>query len=59
MSFHCCHLPFSPEYLKEGDYLKNPFCNSHDNKNTDEGADHQEEGAFELSFPEKETDDAP
>ncbi len=47
------------ECLKESNDFKDPFCNSHDNENADEGAGHQEEGALELPFSEKEADDAP
>ena len=44
--------------LKEGNDLKDPFCNAHDDENTYEGAGHQENSSFNPPFFKKETNDA-
>ena len=49
---------FADTLLKERKDPKDSACNSHDDKNPDKGAHHQENGPFHPSFFEKETDDA-
>ncbi len=44
--------------LKECQDFKDSFCNTHDDKNTHEGPGHEENRPLNLSFLEKETDNA-
>ena len=46
------------DFLKERDYLKHAFGDSHDDENANEGTDHQEKRPLMPPFFHKETDNA-